>query len=86
MKAGKEHRIPLSPRAVEILEAVKPLHEDWLFPGDKGGKLSGMAMAMLLRRMKVDCDGARLPLWLPRLGSRMHRLSHMKSAKWRWPM
>ncbi len=25
MKAGKEHRVPLSPRAVEILEAVKPL-------------------------------------------------------------
>jgi integrase len=54
MKAGKEHRVPLSPRAVEILETVKPLGNDWLFPGDRGGKLSGMAMAMLLRRMKVD--------------------------------
>ena len=55
MKAGKEHRIPLSPRAVEILEAVKPLKQDSLFPADKGGKLSTMAMAMLLRRMKLDC-------------------------------
>ena len=54
MKAGKEHRVPLSPRAVEILEAVKPLGSEWLFPSDKGGKLSGMAMSMLLRRMKVD--------------------------------
>ncbi len=55
MKAGKEHRIPLSPRAVEILEAVKPLGKASLFPADTGGKLSTMAMSMLLRRMKVDC-------------------------------
>ena len=54
MKAGKEHRVPLSPRAVEILETVKPLGKDCLFPADKGGKLSTMAMSMLLRRMKVD--------------------------------
>ena len=55
MKAGKEHRVPLSPRAVEILEAVKPLGKASLFPADKGGRLSGMAMSMLLRRMKLDC-------------------------------
>ena len=55
MKAGKEHRIPLSPRAVEILEAVKPLDKASLFPADNGGKLSTMAMSMLLRRMKLDC-------------------------------
>jgi integrase len=55
MKAAKEHRVPLSPRAVEILESLKPLESEWLFPGAKGGKLSGMAMAMLLRRMKQDC-------------------------------
>ncbi|WP_246167500.1 tyrosine-type recombinase/integrase [Sphingomonas piscis] len=52
MKAGREHRIPLSPRAIEILEAVKPLGKVNLFPGDRGGKLSPMAMSMLLRRMK----------------------------------
>lgn len=55
MKAGKEHRIPLSPRAIEILEVVKPLGKASLFPADKGGKLSTMAMSMLLRRMKLDC-------------------------------
>lgn len=55
MKAGKEHRVPLSPRAVEILETVKPLMKDFLFPADKGGKLSTMAMTMLLRRLKQDC-------------------------------
>ena len=54
MKAGKPHRVPLSPRAVEILETVQPLNSRWLFPSDRGGKLSGMAMSMLLRRMKLD--------------------------------
>lgn len=54
MKAGKEHRVPLSPRAVEILKATEGLRKDWLFPAIKGRKMSGMAMSMLLRRMKVD--------------------------------
>lgn len=54
MKAGKEHRVPLSPRAIEILEAMKPLGSPWLFPARRGGALSGMAMSMLLRRMQVD--------------------------------
>ncbi|MCB2114277.1 MAG: integrase arm-type DNA-binding domain-containing protein [Parvularculaceae bacterium] len=54
MKAGREHRVPLSRRAVEILQAVKPLNSEWVFPADKGGKLSVMAMTMLLRRMKID--------------------------------
>lgn len=54
MKAGKEHRVPLSPRAVAILASLQPLGGQWLFPGAKGGKLSGMAMSMLMRRMKVD--------------------------------
>lgn len=59
MKAGKEHRVPLSPRAVEILDAVQPLNKQDtadapIFPGGRGDKLSGMAMSMLLRRMKID--------------------------------
>lgn len=55
MKAGKEHRIPLSPRAVEILQTLKLKSSEWLFPSEKGGKLSTMEMSMLLRRMKLDC-------------------------------
>lgn len=53
MKAGKEHRVPLSTRAVSILMATKELRKEWLFPSVKGGKMSGMAMTMLLRRMDV---------------------------------
>ncbi len=56
MKARKEHRVPLCPRAVAILQAVQPLNtrdsaDAPIFPGAKGGQLSGMAMAMLMRRM-----------------------------------
>jgi integrase len=55
MKAGREFRIPLAKRAVEI---VKVMHEgssgDFLFPGWKPGKpLSAIALEMVLRRMKV---------------------------------
>ena len=56
MKAGKEHRVPLSPRAVEILEAVRPGPSEadgYVFPGNKSKKpLSNMAFSMLLRRME----------------------------------
>ena len=54
MKAGKEHRVPLSLRAVEILQSTQELRKEGLFPAVRGGALSGMAMAMLLRRMDVD--------------------------------
>ena len=56
MKAGKEHRVPLSPKALAI---VKALHDtrisDYVFPGQKKDKpLSGMALEMQMRRMKAD--------------------------------
>jgi integrase len=56
MKAGREHRVPLSGRALAILETLAAARTgDFVFPGQKTGKpLSGMAMEMVLRRMKVD--------------------------------
>jgi integrase len=57
MKAHKEHRIPLSARALEILDEVKQADGEplYIFPGAKLGKpLSNMAFLMLLRRMKRD--------------------------------
>lgn len=54
MKAGREHRVPLSPRAGEILKVVKGLGAEWVFPGQQSGQMSGMTMAMLLRRMDMD--------------------------------
>ena len=59
MKAGKEHRVPLCSRALQILRTVMPPDEPkpsaFVFPGKKAGKpLSNMAMAKLLERMDVE--------------------------------
>jgi integrase len=59
MKAGREHRVPLSKRTLEILEqaAVLRLGEErggFLFPGLGNERpLSNMSLAMLLRRLKA---------------------------------
>jgi integrase len=53
MKAGKEHRVPLSEAALAILEQMQAIRQgDFVFPGGKAGRpISNMAMAMTLRRM-----------------------------------
>jgi integrase len=57
MKAGKEHRVPLCPRAAAILQAIKPDKiegDTFVFPGSKLQKpQSNMVFLMLLRRMKI---------------------------------
>lgn len=56
MKAGKEHRVPLSKQAVALLDRLKETREakGYIFPGERKDKpLSNMAMAMLLKRLKV---------------------------------
>ncbi len=51
MKSGREHRVPLSPRTVEIVRAQLDQGADYLFPGAREGKpLSNMAMLMLLKK------------------------------------
>jgi len=53
MKAGKEHRVPLSDAALAIVETMRQTHQgDFVFPGGKTGRpLSNMALLMLLRRI-----------------------------------
>jgi integrase len=51
MKAGKEHRVPLSDRALTILDAL-PRDGKYVFPGGKATRpLSNMAMLELVRGM-----------------------------------
>lgn len=51
MKAGREHRVPLSGAAITVLNKLERT-SDYLFPGQTEGKpLSNMAMEMCLRRM-----------------------------------
>lgn len=54
-KAGKIHRVPLSGRALEILETLTSARiNEFVLPGHAKGKpLSKMAFEMLLRRMGV---------------------------------
>lgn len=56
MKAGREHRVPLSPRVVAILRQLEELKAgEFVFPGQAPSKpLSGMAMEMMLRRMNIQ--------------------------------
>jgi integrase len=54
MKAGKEHRVPLSDAAFAILDEMQKVRQvgDFVFPGGKSRRpLSNMALAMTLRRM-----------------------------------
>jgi integrase len=66
MKAGREHRVPLSAAALAVLrgllpEAGEPDPAEHVFPSAGGGALSQMALLMLLRRMN---EGEGGPHWL----------------------
>lgn len=58
MKAGREHRVPLTNRMLAILDRVMPFNDgpqSYIFPGrDDGKPLSNMALEMHLRRMKLE--------------------------------
>lgn len=58
MKAGREHRVPLSDAALAVLRDAAMLGSDpaaFVFPGARKGKpISNMAMAQLLKRMGRD--------------------------------
>ncbi len=55
MKAGREHRVPLSDRAAEIVEPLIKTGREFVFEGAKPGRpLSNMAMLEMLRGMRGD--------------------------------
>jgi integrase len=52
MKGGREHRVPLSAKALAVVNKVdKGESEEFVFAGRKKRPLSNMALMMLLRRM-----------------------------------
>jgi integrase len=53
MKAGKEHRVPLSPAAMAVLSGMARIRQnDLIFPGTKPGQpLSNMTMLKVLERL-----------------------------------
>ena len=58
MKAGREHRVPLTPEAVALLDRIKPKDERdpeaYIFAAVKGGALSDMTVSAVMRRMQED--------------------------------
>lgn len=56
MKGGEQHVVHLSPRALEIVAAMRDLKQPNVFPSPSlsGRPLSNMAMLTLLRRMDAD--------------------------------
>lgn len=53
MKAGKEHRVPLSTAAIKILRSL-PMVSPYVFPGVQGRSLTTAAGMALLKKMQVD--------------------------------
>ena len=54
MKAGKAHRVPLSSRAVELLESLPVgVEADHVFSAPRGGILSDMTLSAVMKRMNV---------------------------------
>lgn len=55
MKAGKEHRVPLSDAALRLLQGLPRLADtELVFPAARGGQLSDMTLTAVMRRMEVD--------------------------------
>lgn len=55
MKAKREHRVPLSDRAITLLRALPRFEgNDVVFVAPRGGVLSDMTLTAVMRRMKVD--------------------------------
>lgn len=60
MKAKKEHVVPLSAPALDLLRRQKAESaNDLIFPGVRGGQLSDMSLTAVIRRMNGD-----VPIWM----------------------
>ena len=53
MKAGREHRVPLTDAALALVDS-DPAESKYLFPSPSGYTLSNMAMLQLLRGLRDD--------------------------------
>lgn len=52
MKAGREHRVPLTPEAVAIVKSMPRLEgSPYVFAAPRGGQLSDMSISAVMRRM-----------------------------------
>lgn len=85
MKAGKDHRVPLSPAAVSLLQH-QPRHADnaLVFPGTRGRSMSDATLAAVLKRMDIPATvhGFRSTFrdWTAEYTSTPHHVAEMALA------
>jgi integrase len=54
MKSGREHRVPLAPRSIEILREAKADGGEYIFPGRRAGTaLSSNVMIEVMKRIGI---------------------------------
>jgi len=85
MKAGKEHRVPLSDAAVMLLNSLpRVAGTDLVFPSSKATPLSDMTLTLVLRRMQVNAvpHGFRSTFrdWVSERTSYPHEVAEMALA------
>jgi integrase len=71
MKNGKPHRVPLTPEAVALLEALPRLDgSPYVFFAPRGGMLSDMTLSAVMRRMQEAEEKAGRPGYLDPMSKR----------------
>lgn len=65
MKAGRQHRVPLAPETVALLQCLPQGEPDVLvFPAPRGGMLSDMSISAVMRRINESAIKAGQPGFL----------------------
>ena len=85
MKTGREHRVPLSVRAVDILEQARAMSDGsgYIFPSLTGRAMSDSTISKLLRENGIGCVRMACD---PRsgIGRPNARMHPGKSVSWPW--
>jgi integrase len=56
IKAGRQHKVPLSKPAIKLLKALPRMEGTYLvFPAPRGGMLSDVALLAVVKRMGAEC-------------------------------
>ena len=85
MKAGREHRVALTPEAVAILEALPRMDgSPFVFFAPRGGALSDMSISAVMRRMQEAKEKAGHPGYLDPQNKRAAVPHGMRSAFRQW--
>ena len=85
MKAGKEHRIPLSKPVIELLKSLPTVDDGLLFPAPRKGQLSDMALTGVIRDLhRNSISGGQLGYLDPHQDNRIITVHGFRSAFRDW--